>query len=55
MVKVKVLKSDVKTGKSKVVEKDIKLPKFEPMEKSVVVDLRDLEKLLEYAKSKGWI
>jgi len=53
MVKVNVLEIDVKTGKSEVVEKEVELPTAPPEPKGT--DLNELAKLIEYAKSKGWI
>jgi len=54
MVKVKVLRYDVKTGKSKTTTEDITLP-TDIAAGLKGVDLSEIAKLLEYAKAQGWI
>ena len=53
MVKIKVVEVDVKTGKTKIVEGNVTLPK--PIEEPKPINLKELAKLLEYAKKQGWI
>jgi len=53
-MKVKKVIFNAKTGKIKEVEEEME---FSPQseEEEVSVDLKDLKKLVEYAKSQGWI
>jgi len=53
MVLVKTLTHDIKTGKEKVEEEEVELPEPKPELKGI--DLKALEKLIEYAKEQGWI
>jgi len=49
----KVLIYNVKTGEKKIVEMDIQLPTVPPEEPPV--DFKLLRKLIQHAKSQGWI
>ena len=52
-MKVKTLIHDAKLGKSEIKEIERELPEPEPIKYSV--DLRDVSKLMQYAKKQGWI
>jgi len=53
MVKTKVLKVNIKTGKEEIVEEDITLPTPAPLPEQINFD--DIKKLIDYAKKMGWI
>jgi len=55
MVTVKKLIYNVKTGKKTIKEVDRSTLKIDPSPKLEGVNLSQVAKLLEYAKSKGWI
>jgi len=56
MVKVRVVECDVRTGKVREFERDVDLPPavVDDMEENKI-DLRDVKKLIKYAKEQGWI
>jgi len=53
-MKAKRLIVDVRTGRKKVETFEFTPPKAVEREE-IGVDLKDLKRLLEYAKTKGWI
>jgi len=53
MVKVKVLRYDVKSKKEEIVEEDMELPPVTPITGGI--NLEDIKALIEYAKKMGWI
>ena len=44
---------DVKTGEK--ISREIDVPDFPDQAEPIKIDLGDVKKLLDYAKSKGWI
>jgi len=53
MVKGKIIEFDVKTKQIKEKEEEIVEPKEVAQE--ISIDFKALKKLIDYAKSKGWI
>jgi len=52
---MKGVKYDVRTKKAEYVDDGLPFPSFPPLDGKVEVDLSDIKKIIDFAKSQGWI